>query len=187
MSGWLNGYFSGYYRQSTNVWSGYGNHFGQFDFDDVLFNESVSLLIAPGSTVTSFVCQSSQAFGFSGTGPPCTGRVRAILDSTALVTNSTTAAAALTGLTTNFVDITFPDSLPVSVNLTAVAQEVINDSHWLSGNKITFVVQGVSSGQKLVIPDWFSDSYGVGGGGGGGQSGVNGAFLIAMLVNEEIL
>jgi len=184
MSGWLNGFFSGTYQVSTGTWSGYGNHLGQVDSDNTFFNESVSLPINPSATVTSFLCSMSQVFGPTGSGPPCFVRIRAVKNSLLLVTSAGSAAVALSALTTAFVDVTIPDSNPIALNLTAIAQEVINEAHWANGNKITFVMQGTVVGMKSVFPDWFTDSYGIGGGGGGGQSGVNGSFLLSMMTDE---
>lgn len=188
MTTWLNGFYGGIYTVSTATWVGYFNFTGQFDGDNVYFNESVALTISPGAAITSFTCTGTHSFGPTGTGPPCTGRIRAIKNSTSLVTNSTTAALALSQLTTAFVDITIPNSTGMALNLTAIAQEVVSESHWASGNKITFVVQGTGgAGMKSVFPTWSDSSFGVGGGGGGGQSGVNGSFLIGMLLEEDLL
>lgn len=187
---WLEGtYKAGYYRQSTNTWTNYSNYGGQFSLDDVYFNQSLPIYILPGGTFGTFRCKVSHAFGGSGS-PPITARIKAIKNSTSLVTDATSAADGLAHLTTAYLDITIPDSTNIELDLKAIAQEVVNDSHWASGNKITFVCEGTGgfSGTFYALPTWFNDSYtlgGGGGGGGGGQNGVNGSFFLELLDQQQ--
>jgi hypothetical protein len=190
MTAWVDGFKGGYYTQSSNTWHNYANGVGQFNMDDAYFNQSVALTIANSASIANFGCTVTMASsGSGGAGPPWTARIKAILNSTSLVTNNTTANSALTHLTTNYVDISIPNSSDIALDLTAIAQEVVNESHWASGNKITFVVQGSTGygGTFKVLPTWNADSFTLGGGGGGGaggQSGANAAFFL-MLMDEE--
>lgn len=196
MTTWLDGFKGGYYTQSSNTWHNYANGVGQFSNDDVYFNQSVALAINHGDAITSFLCSASHSFsGSGGSGPPYTGTIQAILNSTSLVTNAATALSAISPLhlTTASVSLSVPNSSDIALDLTAIAQEVVNESHWASGNKITFVLQGVGGfgGTTLVIPSWHADSYTLGGGGGGGgggaggQNGVNAVAIFQLLLDGD--
>lgn len=196
MTTWLDGFKAGYYRQSTNTWHNYANGVGQFSNDDVYFNQTVALAINPGDAITSFLCSASHSFsGSGGSGPPYTGTIQGILNSTGLVTNAASALSAINPvhLTTASVSVTIPNSSDISLDLTAIAQEIVNEAHWANGNKITFVLQGSSGfgGTTDAVPTWHADSYTLGGGGGGGgggaggQNGVNGSFFLMLLGEPE--
>lgn len=190
MTTWIDGFKGGYYRQSSNVWHAYANGVGQVSNDDVYFNQSVALAINHGDAITSFVCTTQHSgSGSGGSGPPYSARIQAILNSTSLVTNAATALSAINPLhlTTAYLDITWSSGSPFSLDLTAIAQEVVNEAHWANGNKITFVMQGTAGfgGTLEQVPAWNGDSYTLGGGGGGGTGGQNGVNASAFLMMLE--
>lgn len=190
MSSWLDGSKAGWYRQSSGAWHNYANFGGQFNGDDVYYNQTLSLTVNPADTISAFRCNVSNSFSGSGGTPPYTARIQAIRNSTSLVTDAASALDALSHLTTAFLDITFSTADVLTLDLTTIAQEVVNESHWASGNKITFVCQGTAGfgGTTEVFPTWYSDFFSVGGGGGGGtggQNGVNGSFFLMLMEDPQ--
>lgn len=194
MTAWLDGTKAGYDDGTT--WHNYASFGGQWsnNGNKAYFNQTLALAIPPGSSIATFGCMMSAWFGGTGGSPPYRGTIKAIKNSTELVTDHTSAQNGLlfAHATTASVDLNFSDSTPFSLDLTAIVQEVVNESHWASGNKITFTIEGYSgfSGTRYIDmggPGWYSDSFTLGGGGGGGaggQSGANAAFFL-MLLNEE--
>lgn len=194
MTAWLDAYKAGY--DDGTAWHNYVQFGGQWNLGQSYFNQTAALAIPIGSTIATFGCLMQATFGGSGGSSPYKGTIKAVKNSTSLVTDHASALSALTLInqTTASVDLNnITNSTPFSIDLKAIVQEVVNEAHWASGNKITFTIQGYGGfgGTSYISmggPGWYTDDYtlsGGGGGGSGGQTGVNASFFLMLLDAQE--
>lgn len=134
---------------SSNFGAGFAGPNGKY-----AFFHSDNLAIPNAALMAGFNTSVSNSFSGTGT-PPYKARIYGVKTHNSYPTNAASAAADVADLTTAYVEFSIPDSNQINLDLTAIAQEIVNHAGWTSGDQMTFVMYAVSPtpGTISIFPE----------------------------------